>query len=182
MRTPKPTKADSVSRVLDAIPSERILNPEPFFLEIGSQRYEILPMPDSLLMQLGDEMASVLNLLDTIVQGNEDGTGFTPKQLMPLAPHIVKLLVPNATRIVAACLGLEDEFVAQTFYLHKKLEALRLIVEAENLPLILGNWTALVATFQTPEQEAVAAEGSTEASSTNGSPVSTDGPSPKSEA
>jgi hypothetical protein len=161
-------KAKPVSSpLLEAKPVEEILSPPARPFEYAGQTYRILPMPDSSLMIIADALGGVASVVDGIA-GAIAGGGLKASDLVPFIPDILRALLPNASRLIAASLGIEIE-AAAAIPLAKKLEALRLIIEAEDVPLILKNWGALVGTFLQPETGAVSpvpAEGLTEASST----------------
>ena len=153
MAARKTTSPDSVSRVLGMIPAEKILNPEPLFLQVGAERYPILPMPDSALMTVGDALSQAAGFVEHIANvGITEGRTITLADVLDLAPTIgpelVCLLVPNATKVIAACLRKDEQWVQDNLRVHQRIEALDLILQAEHLPTILAAFTRLVAQFQ----------------------------------
>ncbi len=136
------------SRLLSEKSVEEVLNPAPLTFEYQGQTHQVLPMPDSSLMLIADSLSVVASVIDGV--GKALDGGLTAADIIPVLPEIVKALLPNASKLIAASLGVESNVVA-AMPVTKKLEALRLIVLQEDLPLILKNWTALVATFRLPE-------------------------------
>lgn len=190
MATRKTTSSDAISRVLDQIPAEQILNPQPLYLQVGAERYAILPMPDSALMIIGDTLAQTAGFVEQIANMGLAGSAIGIADVIGLAPMIgpelVCLLVPSSTKIIAACLRKDEQWVQDNLRVHQRLEALKLILEAEHLPTILSAFTELVTLFQTAvpapsvnpalETPAPVETPGTEAPSTNSSVTSTDGP------
>jgi len=165
----KPTPPQSL--ILAEKSVEAILAPQPRNFVLGATTYPIYPLPDRSLMVVADAMAEILtvfaglaslrNVADAAIsaisasneeEGDEgdNGAGATVlKQLkavdvLPALPAILRALIPNATKLIAASLRLDDEFVANEIPAAKKLEALKLILEAEDIPLLLKNALALV--------------------------------------
>jgi hypothetical protein len=195
MATRKTTNSDAVSSVLDKIPAEQILNPQPLYLQVGAERYPILPMPDSALMVIGDTLSQTAGFVEHLaevkpIEGGSIGIAEVLSLAPLLGPELVCLLVPSATKIIAACLRKDEQWVQDNLRVHQRLEALQLILEAEHLPTILAAFTKLVSVFQrtapaTPETLKTEPEtpvtSGTEAPSTNSSPASTAGASSRSE-
>ena len=147
----------SSSKLLKEKNEADILAPVPAPFAWNGESYAIYPMPDSTLIRVGDSLADVSRLLDGIAAINTDGRAFSNlstdemvQMLAPFLPQIVRFLLPNASRIIAGCLRLDEARVADEMPLTKKLEALRLIVIAEDLPLIVKNFIALAGTFAPP--------------------------------
>lgn len=146
------------SRLLKEKSAEEILAPKPRPFEWDGERYEVYPMPDAVLMHVGGSLSAITGLFDSIADLLEqlppvDGQSVDQRNrellvaFAPLAGQIIQVLLPNATAVIAGCLRLDPEQVASGMGLAKKLEALRLIVEAEDIPLILKNAQALTALF-----------------------------------
>jgi hypothetical protein len=157
-----------MSPLLEVKPVEEILSPTARPFEYAGQTYQILPMPDSSLMIISDALGGVASVVDGVAQAFAGG-GLKASDLVPFIPEIIRALLPNASKLIAASLGISADEAA-AIPLARKLEALKLIIEAEDIPLILKNWGALVGTFLQPETMVVStpapAEGSTEPLST----------------
>src|ERR1051326_3871765 len=150
--------ASPKSKILESKTSEEILRPTPPPFEWDGQTFEIFPMPDSVLMHVGGALQNVASLFGQLADKKEEVTateGLSPEgktqallaTFAPLVGQVVQLLVPNATKVIAGCLRVPEEKVADGMRIAKKLECLRLIVEAEDLPLILKNSQALMEVF-----------------------------------
>lgn len=138
------------SKILENKTEEDILEPKPRTLVACGKSYQIYPMPDSVLMHVSSNLDGVVSVVDALITSRmaNPGKAMEPRDIMPIIPQIVKFLIPNATAVIAGCLRIEEKVVANNFRLAEKLEAIRLIVEAEDLPLIIKNFEALTEAFQ----------------------------------
>ena len=151
------------SKILHAKTDADILSPSAKPFAVAGKEFDVFPMPDRILMGLGDALGHVIGVAKGLKlfeeqqdsEGNilRDGLGnpvrakLTLEMIAPLLPELVKILVPNATQIIAGCLRQPEEWVAENVGFAKKLEALALIIEAEDIPLILRNFTRLTGLF-----------------------------------
>ncbi len=123
-----------------------ILSPVADKLLINGETFLILPLPDSALMQVGDSLASITEVLDGFAKAGKVDT----TQVIAVIPTLLRFLLPNASVLIAAAIGKDAEWVSINVPLSKKLEALRYIIDHENVPEILKNWQALVGMFTQP--------------------------------
>jgi len=129
---------------------EEILNPTPKPFSNNGTDYEIFPMPDGALMKVTDALSSVVSIIDSVAHFQlppEERPIFSSALMIPIVPQILKVLLPNATVIIAASLRQPESWVSDNLRIHKRLEALRLIIEAEDIPLIIKNFEALTGIF-----------------------------------
>ena len=145
------------SKLLKDKPEAEILAPEPIAFTWKGKPYEIYPLPDSALMRVGDSLSDITRLFDTVAQIDINGRKFSElgqlemvQILAPLVPQIVRLLLPNASRLIAACLRIDETAVAEEMRLADKLEALSAIVKQEDLPRIVANFLSLTEAFVIP--------------------------------
>lgn len=154
---------------------ESILSPIPKpFIHLDKE-YSILPMTDGVLMTITDAISEVVAILDTVAKlSMPEGQRpvLTPGLMLPVLPQILKALLPKSTTIIAAGLGVDESWVSSNLRIAKRLEALRLILEAEDIGLIMENFNLLVKTFPGPKPAEIE---SIEPGSTSSSPQNTDG-------
>lgn len=127
-----------------------ILNPRPITLTLSTgETFDVFPMPDGTLIHVGDALSQVTGVIDAFVdlmkETEEAGAELAPRDYLGLVPQLIRALLPCASQLIAGCLRLPAEQVATSMRLADKLEALRVILEAEDIPLILGNFAALSA-------------------------------------
>lgn len=134
----------SSSRLLAQKDERDILNPKPFPFEYGGKTYDILPMPDSKLMRIGDALAEVSGVVAGIAELLESGA--SGLSLAAYIPQIIKIVIPCSSKIIAVALDIKDEEAAK-IPLARRIEALKLILLAEDAPLLRKNWQELTAIF-----------------------------------
>jgi hypothetical protein len=150
---------DSMPAALAGLTPEHVLEPTPVSFqafdrdEKAVRTFEVYPMNDSALMVLSESLLAVVGLFDGAAADlppfEDEGFGAAvAARLAPQLPRVLAVLLPNATRLIAASLGVPAEWVARNLSLADKLRALQAILEAENIPVLLGNFGALVGTFQ----------------------------------
>jgi hypothetical protein len=93
------------SPLLEAKSVEEIMNPTPFPFEYQGKTYQILPMPDSSLMIVADALGGVASIVDGIA-GAIAGGGLKASDLVPFIPDILRALLPNASKLIAAALSI----------------------------------------------------------------------------
>ena len=168
-----------VSRVLKNKTAEEIQHPTALIFEAGGQVYPILPMPDGILVSVTKEIGQVASLLmaastksqerlaavkarqaagEAVPEDEIKAAGFrvsdvTFEDMTQMLPAIIQALLPNATKIIAASLRQTPAWVEDTLFYRDRLRALRLILEAEDIALLLGEWTALAGSLTTPSPE-----------------------------
>jgi len=184
---PKPRRP----KLTDQIPAEEIMSPEPRPFVFKGQTFDILPVPDSVLQtiidQLTDCVAVILGAAGTVVDATDEASEEPSLTLRPetlaqlqesigkrgfrdyvrFIPQIAEVLLPNSTKIVAAALASADmgmlgdatasmsqyrrrvrvseDWVDDNLFRHQRLEALELIIEAENIPALMARFEKLVA-------------------------------------
>ena len=168
-----------VSKVLKEKTAEEIQHPAPLSFAAGGKTYPILPMPDGILVSVTKEIGQVASLLMAAsaqsqarlaaVKARQQAGEAVPAEdvkaaqfslsdvtyadMAEMVPAIVQVLLPNATKIIAASLRQTPAWVEDTLFYRDRLRALRLILEAEDIALLMGEWTALVRALTTPSPE-----------------------------
>lgn len=170
MSTKAKPKMAPISHILDKKSGgeDEILYPTPTpFVWLG-EKYKIKPMPNKLLKQLSGEFERVIELVARVAtihnanreEGQEDQP-ITPGAFLPYVPDVLEILLPNAVRIIAGSLRVDEERVADEMFLGKQVECLRLIIEANDFPLLMASFKGLTGMFSPPK--ATTAEMNTEA-------------------
>lgn len=136
------------STLLDAKTAEEIFSPAGRKFAAAGKEFDIYPLPDGVLMTVTDAVGSVIALLTGLPEKEIDAeTGqarpYKVADILPLLPAMIKAVLPNATKIIAAATRQPEEWVAENVGIAKKLEALRVIFEAEDIPAIIANFQAL---------------------------------------
>jgi hypothetical protein len=137
---------------------ESILEPQPIMITLYDRKtkeerhFEVFPMNDSSLMVISESMLEIVGLFESA--SNELPTLDDPefpaelqKILMTQLPRIIAVILPNASRLIAASLSVDVEWVRENVTIAQKLEAIKAIIEAEDIPLLLKNFAALVGIF-----------------------------------
>ena len=143
------------SRLLAHKDERDILYPEPLPFVYGGRTFDILPMPDSKLMRVGDAIGEVAGVVSGIVEllQMDGASGFA---LADHVPSIIKTLIPCSSQIAEIALDIPRED-AKRMPLVYRIEMLTLILKAEDAPLLLKKLPALMAVFQTePEAQPTA--------------------------
>lgn len=136
------------STLLDTKTAEDIFSPSAHTFSAAGKEFDIYPLPDGVLMTIADAFGSVIGLLTGLPEKETDAeTGkvlpYKISDILPLMPAIIKAVLPNATKIIAAATRQPEPWVAENIGLAKKLEGLRVIFEAEDIPAIIANFQAL---------------------------------------
>ncbi len=161
----------TVSKILKDKTAEEIKFPEPTPFEVRGKTYPILPMPDGILVTVSKEIGAVASLLltgavksqdrlqalqarqelgETIPEAERLAAGkfqfsdLTYSEMVDMLPQIIQVLLPSATKIIAASLRQTETWVEDTLFYRDRLRALRLILEAEEIALLEGEAAALV--------------------------------------
>ena len=132
--------------------AEEILSPAGRTFEAAGRVFEIYPLPDGVFMTVADSLGEVTGAVMGLNERRRDpetgkAADLTSRDVLPLLPLLIRSLLPSATRIIAGALREKPEWVAENVGLAKKLEALRLILEAEDIAAIVANFQALTAIF-----------------------------------
>jgi hypothetical protein len=155
----------STTKITKQKSADEILNPQPIGfdstlpatqpVEVRGEKFKIYPMPDGVIMTITDSISQIIAIVDSVVNFSmptEDRPEITPALIIPILPKLINILLPNSTKLIAAALRKDEEWVQDNLNIAKRLEALRLILVAEDIPLILKNWQALVSVL-TPAPE-----------------------------
>lgn len=142
----------STSTLLAEKDERDILNPQARPFEYVGKTYMIAPMPDSLLMRIGDAVGEVASVVSGIAELLKE-EGASPMSIMVHIPVIVRTLIPCSSQIATIVLGITPA-QASAMPLVKRIELLTMILLAEDAPLVLKKLQALMAVFQTePEAQ-----------------------------
>lgn len=123
-----------------------ILNPQAKPFIAGGKTFNILPMPDSKLMRVGEEMAGAAETIAGVIELVSD-SGMA-SSVVGAIPHLIKTLIPVSSGILSIVLDESPEWVAENLPLAKRVEALRIVFQVEDIPLLLKNWHDLTEMFQ----------------------------------
>ena len=146
MPSPKPKP------LLESKTPEAVLNPQSVEYVYGGQTFRIRPMTDAQLMLAADALADVAGVLSQALAGDADTSA-----LVAAAPAVFRAVLPRSTELLAASLSLSQSQVAAIPLAHR-LEILRVVLEAEDIPLLLKNLAALTGLFRKPEAPEAEAE------------------------
>ena len=147
---------------------EKILNPSPLIFTHDGEDIKVMPMEDGVLMNVTDNISNILGIIDIALVRNDKGEiNVSPSQLLPFVPAIVKTLIPNSTALIASAFRKTPEWVQDNLRIAERIRAIKLILEAEDIPLIIENFTLLVGVLQAPKTPNAIVDGSTSSSPLN---------------
>lgn len=188
--------------LINRVGEENIINPKPGTIIIGGETLKAYPLPDKILVTVMKEIEKTVGELfkvGTVLVGKVTEAGGDVNQtelenlpvkelaeLLPMLWSIVRdTIIGNARVIIQASLRVDDEFYDDNFYVSTRLEALRVIFEAENIGALLGELSALVSPIKAALPGGHALSNLTEALSTaktqTQTPSSEPSPSPNEE-
>jgi len=146
------------SKILDQKDARDILFPTGKIWEFGGKTYEIYPLPDEALSKVSDHLQTITDLFRELLELRQATSApdakpeelFQAADMLPLIPSLVKTLLPSQSALIAAAIQEPVEWVSKAIPLARKLECLRLIIEAEDVPLIVQNFLLLASAFKFP--------------------------------
>jgi len=144
MSTPK------APSLLDGVNIKDILAPKATPVEINGHTIGIYPLPGREYIHIVGDIEVALGLLKTVVE-ETGGDLFSEQTIYASIPLIAKHMIPSMTRIVAAALRTEVEFI-EDVAMEAKIEIFKAVIKAEKIVELAKNGQGLLSIIRsTPD-------------------------------
>jgi hypothetical protein len=147
-----------------------ILFPQGVDVDVSGDKITIYPLPDAAYQRIASAIIRTSSLFMNITNAlSGAGEGDVASRLASLAEVMESAftaLVPDATSICAAALKKDEAFVQANYRLLGRTQILRAVLEAEDVPGLLGEFKALSQMFSTVAEQTTASESPQETSTT----------------
>jgi hypothetical protein len=125
-----------------------VLNPIGIEVEVRGRKYTILPLEDFAYQRIFSAIVRTSGLFVSVAETfreASEGVSMVGK-LAGFADTFsdsLQELIPDATTIIASALREQSDFITANFRLVDRVRILRAVLEAEDIPTLLGEATSL---------------------------------------
>ena len=128
-----------------------ILNPTPIVVKIKDVDYPIYPLSDFAYQKVAGSIVRTTSLFASVASTLAGSTKDTAKALLAAMSEqledVIGSLIPDATAIVSSAIQKDEEWIQKNFRLLERIKILRAVIEAENIPELMGEFKALTSQF-----------------------------------
>ena len=125
-----------------------ILNPTGIEVEVRGKKYTVLPLEDFAYQRIFSAIVRTSGLFVSLAQSltGPDAGGITIAKFAGYADQFadsLQELIPDATAIIASALRSDPAFITANFRLVDRVRLLKAVLEAEDIPTLLGEVVSL---------------------------------------